>query len=561
MPIAFAMGMRLSMRKKTNTIQSALSFLGANGLIFLLSLAILVFILFPVVGVLLRSVQLDGSFTTQFYRELINTDMLKITTQSILLAFASSIIAAVFAYLIALDLYLSKEWVRKVMDKVLLVTIISPPFVTSIAMIVLLGRRGLISHGLLQMEWDIYGWQGILIIQILSRLSLGIMMLNNSFESIEGDELAASLDLGAGAIATIKNVVLPSTLPGFLSILFLFFTMNLADFSTPIIIGGRFQTLATESYKAVMATGDLNRGAAMSTVMVIPSIFAFYFYMKSMRQFDESSAKSASGRDYLPTVPKVFKVILSVFTSLFILFNLAKYSTIILSAFTNQATGSLTFTLNNFSKLEGLSIKAFKRSIVFSFIASTIAVIIGTSLSYYIYRAKKRLKPLEFIASLPYIIPGTFFGLGYLVAFNKPPKAITGTAAIVILNLAFRQISISNKTANAVYVKIDQKIESAAKDLGASRFTMLRTIILPMSAPIFASSFAQIFTSSMTAFGSIMFLVSPGKLLASTEMFRQIKGGGNSVGSILAILIILATATVNISMTLLFRRLDKVKGQ
>lgn len=549
------------MRKKTNTIQSALSFLGANGLIFLLSLAILVFILFPVVGVLLRSVQLDGSFTTQFYRELINTDMLKITTQSILLAFASSIIAAVFAYLIALDLYLSKEWVRKVMDKVLLVTIISPPFVTSIAMIVLLGRRGLISHGLLQMEWDIYGWQGILIIQILSRLSLGIMMLNNSFESIEGDELAASLDLGAGAIATIKNVVLPSTLPGFLSILFLFFTMNLADFSTPIIIGGRFQTLATESYKAVMATGDLNRGAAMSTVMVIPSIFAFYFYMKSMRQFDESSAKSASGRDYLPTVPKVFKVILSVFTSLFILFNLAKYSTIILSAFTNQATGSLTFTLNNFSKLEGLSIKAFKRSIVFSFIASTIAVIIGTSLSYYIYRAKKRLKPLEFIASLPYIIPGTFFGLGYLVAFNKPPKAITGTAAIVILNLAFRQISISNKTANAVYVKIDQKIESAAKDLGASRFTMLRTIILPMSAPIFASSFAQIFTSSMTAFGSIMFLVSPGKLLASTEMFRQIKGGGNSVGSILAILIILATATVNISMTLLFRRLDKVKGQ
>ena len=168
---------------------------------------------------------------------------------------------------------------------------------------------------------------------------------------------------------------------------------------------------------------------------------------------------------------------------------------------------------------------------------------------------------MEFIASLPYIIPGTFFGLGYLVAFNKPPIAITGTAAIVILNLAFRQISISNKTANAVYVKIDQKIESAAKDLGASRFTVLRTIILPMSAPIFASSFAQIFTSSMTAFGSIMFRVSPGKLLASTEMFRQIKGGGNSVGSILAILIILATATVNISMTLLFRRLDKVKGQ
>ena len=125
MPIAFAMGMRLSMRKKLNSTQSFLSFLGDNGFIFLLSLAILIFILFPVVSVILRSLQLDGAFTTQFYRELINTDMLEITTQSILLAFASSIIAAIFAYLIALNLYLSKDWVRKVMDKVLLMPSVS----------------------------------------------------------------------------------------------------------------------------------------------------------------------------------------------------------------------------------------------------------------------------------------------------------------------------------------------------------------------------------------------------------------------------------------------------
>jgi iron(III) transport system permease protein len=535
------------------------SWFSRNIFVIILAILILVFVAFPVISVLLKSADGEGGATLQYYRELFNKDMFDITVQSLLLAAASSIIGTVLAYILSLGVYVSSPWLRNAMKKVLLITIISPPFVTSIVMILLFGRRGFITYDLFNLNWNIYGWQGILLIQVLSTLSFAMLILSNSFDSIDERAVTASLDLGVTPIQTFKNIVIPNTMPGILSVLFILFTMNFADFGTPVIIGGRFQTLATEAYNAVLSTGDLNRGAAMSTVMVLPSILAFIFYSQMMKKVGTSNFgdKGISNSTTALKLPKCIKILLEFSLVLFIVFNLLKYSTIVLSTVTNNATGKLRFTLDNFSKLEPVSISAFQRSIFYSLIASVLAVIIGTSLSYYIYRLKRRnIKTLEFIASLPYIIPGTFFGLGYLVAFNNKPIFLTGSAAIVILNLAFRQISVANKNANSTYPNIDAKLESAGKDLGANKFQLLKTVIIPMSIPIFTTSFAQIFTSSMTAFGSVMFLVSPGKLLASTEMFRQIKGGGNAVGSILAVFIILITGFVNVLMTNILKKVE-----
>ena len=75
------------------------------------------------------------------------------------------------------------------------------------------------------------------------------------------------------------------------------------------------------------------------------------------------------------------------------------------------------------------------RSIIFAITAGIISSVLGILLSYYTHRRKiPFMKYMEFVSSLPYIIPGIFFGLGYVVAFNNKPLLLTGTTAIVILN-------------------------------------------------------------------------------------------------------------------------------
>ena len=71
---------------------------------------------------------------------------------------------------------------------------------------------------------------------------------------------------------------------------------------------------------------------------------------------------------------------------------------------------------------------------------------------------------IEFVSALPYIIPGIFFGLGYIVGFNKEPLLLTGTTTIVILNSTFRHISVANKATNAAFTTIDTRIEDASRD-------------------------------------------------------------------------------------------------
>ncbi len=47
-----------------------------------------------------------------------------------------------------------------------MLTMISPPFVSSLAYINLFGRRGIITHGILKLTLNTYGWRGIVIMEL-----------------------------------------------------------------------------------------------------------------------------------------------------------------------------------------------------------------------------------------------------------------------------------------------------------------------------------------------------------------------------------------------------------
>ena len=134
---------------------------------------------------------------------------------------------------------------------------------------------------------------------------------------------------------------------------------------------------------------------------------------------------------------------------------------------------------------------------------------------------------------------------------------IRGTSAIIILNLVFRQISLTNKSANAMFSGIDRKIEDAARDLGASRLEVLFGVILPLLKTTFATGFISIFTSCMTSVGAIIFLISPGKNGASAELFQSIENGRYGVASVQAVLIILVTVGINMAFMSLTKRRER----
>ncbi|MHB9924277.1 ABC transporter permease [Clostridium botulinum] len=520
-------------------------------LIILIILLVLLFIFWPIMCVIKESFLKDGNFTLNLYKDIFKNNK-KLIYNSVFVSCMCTIFTTLISTSIAFYVSFSSSRIRKIITVTLMLTMISPPFVSSLAYINLFGRRGFITHGILKLTLNTYGWQGIVIMETLGLVSMTSLLLIGIIGGIDKNFIDASLDLGAGFNYTLIRIVLSLIKPGIIVSALLAFVRSLSDFGTPMIIGGSFQVLATEVYMNIIANGNFGMAAAMSILILIPSLIAFLiyrFYMSNFEIFSKDSKKLFSeGYEY--KIKGVLAIILKVITYLFLLVMIMQYISIFLSAITNYKFNKMFFTLDNIKRIYDYNLSSFGRSIVYSLITGLIGSLLGILISYYVDRRKVIGGELiDFISTLPYIIPGTFLGIGYIFAFNKYPLELTGTAFIVITNCIFKQIPMTTKMSSAVLSGIDLQTEEAAKDLGAPNIFIIKDIILPMLKPAFLVGFINNFTSTMTTIGAIIFLIYPGQKVATVEMFDAIQSGEYGVGSAMASLIIIITLIINILFT------------
>ncbi|WP_061316440.1 ABC transporter permease [Clostridium botulinum] len=520
-------------------------------LIILIILLVLLFIFWPIMCVIKESFLKDGNFTLNLYKDIFKNNK-KLIYNSVFVSCMCTIFTTLISTSIAFYVSFSSSRIRKIITVTLMLTMISPPFVSSLAYINLFGRRGFITHGILKLTLNTYGWQGIVIMETLGLVSMTSLLLIGIIGGIDKNFIDASLDLGAGFNYTLIRIVLSLIKPGIIVSALLAFVRSLSDFGTPMIIGGSFQVLATEVYMNIIANGNFGMAAAMSVLILIPSLIAFLiyrFYMSNFEIFSKDSKKLFSeGYEY--KIKGVLAIILKVITYLFLLVMIMQYISIFLSAITNYKFNKMFFTLDNIKRIYDYNLSSFGRSIVYSLITGLIGSLLGILISYYVDRRKVIGGELiDFISTLPYIIPGTFLGIGYIFAFNKYPLELTGTAFIVITNCIFKQIPMTTKMSSAVLSGIDLQTEEAAKDLGAPNIFIIKDIILPMLKPAFLVGFINNFTSTMTTIGAIILLIYPGQKVATVEMFDAIQSGEYGVGSAMASLIIIITLIINILFT------------
>ena len=527
-------------------------------LICMVAILIILFILLPFFAVLKESIYSNNKFNFKYIIEIFSKP--KLIKNSIKVAFITGIITTFISTCIAIYYYIAGSKTKTVIRIILSTTIISPPFVTALSYINLFGRRGLISYHLLKLSINPYGMWGVILMQIISDFSLSSLLLMGFIISIDKSLIDSAKSLGAKTNNIIKDILLPFLIPAIKASALLTFLRSLSDFGTVAIIGGNFNVLASESYFAVISEGNVAKAAAINVVLLLPALIVFIFYQKSIKNISLSTHGLGSGdeniekKGYLYTIVKLIAII-------FILWISIQYTSIFLSSISMMRKGKLIYTLQNIIEARVYLNKTIFRSIYYSLISAFFGSILGLIIAYYLQIRKiKIFKIIDFIATLPYIIPGTFFGLGYLMAFNKPPLYIVGTSAIVILNILFKQIPFSTKMGNASMEKINLDSLNSIRDLCGNRISELKDAIIPMSKDALSISFINAFTTSMTTIGSIIFLVSPGQKVLTIVMFDLIQSGNYNVGSVIAVLIIVICLIVNSLYLIILNRNNIRRG-
>lgn len=524
-------------------------------IIFTLVFCLFTFILFPFLRVFSSTFYSGGKFTLEGFTFLKTQS--KLLYNSIFVAFFTTIITTVVSVSIGIFCFSIRKSFKKIISFILMITMISPPFVSSLAYIRLFGRRGFITHDIFKLSIDAYGSFGIILMQSIGLISLSGLMIISALNSIDKEQINSARSLGAKTNNLILDIILPQLLPSIKVVAILSFIRSIADFSTPLIIGGAFETLASKSYNVFISDGNIVQAGAMNIMLCVPVVLTFIFYVKNSKIISNTNFGANTSEVNIEKRGFVFSFItLTAIVFLILLF--LQYSSVILSAFTDYSKGKLYFTFEHFVDIKDHIDKTVFRSIYYSLISAFFGSLIGLLLQYYIHiRNVKFLKIFEFIATMPYMLPGTFFGIGYILAFNNYPIYITGTALIVILNVTFKQLPFSTKIFNSSLETIDKNQILSAKDLGANEFFIFKDVVLSHTRNDFVISMINGFNSTMTTVGSIIFIVYPAQKVLTLVMFDVINSGKYNTASVLALLIIL----ICLSFSLLFMLINYILGK
>ena len=521
----------------------------ADRLILLLLLgAVCLFILWPMLCILLRSLgDGEGGFSLAAYAEVWQRYRGNLWN-SIFVGVLSSLLCTLFSTAAAVFIATRKGWVKIACMALLLITMVSPPFVSSLAYIQLYGRRGWITYRLLGLTWDPYNCWGVIWMQSISFVPLNALLLIGILTKLDTGSLQAARDLGAKPAAILRDIVLPLMGPGILVSLLLSFVRSLADYGTPVIIGGRFSTIASEIYLQLVGYSDLEKSSAMNMFLLLPAIAAFFLYRYLMGRSDKLSEGSRARQGRLELSLSrcgAVGIIIIAVSLLFFLMMILQYGCIFLSGFLKSTKGVYSFTLRNWEELWRLDTTTMVRSVVYALIVSLVGTLFAMLFAYYMERRKVPFHSFfDCLATLPYMLPGTCFGIGYILAFNHEPLKLTGTAVIVLANMLFKQLPTATKICSASLTQVPLSLEHSARDLGGGQLAVLRDVILPSLRSAFLSCFVYNFSSSMTTAGAIIFLINPGKKLAVFKLFDAVYTGDYAVASLIASVIIVIVLAV-----------------
>ena len=530
----------------------------------LISLFLLVFLVIPVVQVVFVAFMdaTTGEFTLLNFKDFFNTALFRESFWNSLYVGAMSVLLASL-FSIPLAYFTSRFEFRGavIIQSLGIIPLIMPPFVGAVAMLMMFGRNG--SVNLLLDQWFGFtipfmeGLNGVIFVQSVHYFPFILINLSAALQNIDRAMEESAQNLGCSGLRLFRRIVLPLAMPGYMAGASLVFLKVFDDLGTPLLLNVN-NMLAPQAYLRIASIGIKDpMGYVISVILVVIALSSMWLAMLALKGKDYATVQKGGGglakRRMRPWEKVLAWIIVLVIMSLV----LAPHFGLTLLSFGTIWSFSVVpdaFTLNHFVAIFADTPEYMTNTVLYSFLAGLIDVVLGTAIAYIVLRTKLIGRQwLDYTAMAAVAIPGLVIGIGYLrtffsyeVPWLQNQSFATWWVAIVIA-LSIRRLPYALRACTAALQQVSVSLEESAENLGANKLSTVRKIVVPLMAGGILAGFVTSFATAAVELGMTLMLVaknSDGPLSYGIYVYMQSaagRGPGAALGLVAVFVVGLCT--------------------
>ncbi len=369
------------------------------------------------------------------------------------------------------------------------------------------------------------------------------LFLRNAIRGIDYNTVEAARNMGASPVRVLLKVVFPTLVPTMFSLTVMTFITGLCAMSAPTLLG--FDSINPEIVRLAGSSAadeafPQARAALLSIILAMFTIILLTVlsaYERKGHYLSVSKTKAKLVKQKI-TNP-VANVLTHIYAYLLFIIYMTPVVMIVIFAFQNYSAIKLktlsfdSFTLINFfgkqdyeyltsrgkvrtrvGQISGVfsnedTLGGIQTSFILSALAAALACVIVVVAVNYIFKHKNKLRAtvLEYSLLFPWLLPTILICYSYRTYFNSTDVWYVfgqnlyyreNVRLLIVIAYTVVKLPFALRMIKASFYAIDEELEDAAKNLGASEWwTFIKVklpIILPSVLAVFALNFNALFT-------------------------------------------------------------------
>ena len=471
----------------------------------------------------------SGSFTLEYVSEVFLNEIYR---EGLMNAFSIAFWTTVGCLIVALPLafcYVRFEFPGKtLLNSLVLIPMILPPFVGAIGVKAMLGQAGavnsfLAAFGLMDpahpIDWLGEGQMlGIVIMEVLHLYPILYLNAAAALANIDPALEEAATSFGCNPVRRFWRVTLPLIMPGVFAGGTIVFIWAFTELGVPLV----FDYSRVTSVQIFSAIKDLSGNPFPYALVVVMLVFSTLIYGVSKWFFGSSSSggggRATTARETV-VLPMRTGIACACGFALVTFLAVIPHLGVLFLAVAQDWYGTVfpeALTLTHYRDALGheLTLSSISNSLKYSAAATLVDLVLGVAAAYVVVRTRiKGRQILDAMAMLPLAFPGLVMAFGFLAMTRDGQMfdwLMIGENPVLVLVIAYsvRRLPYVVRSASAGFQQVSPSLEEAAQNLGATPERALWRITLPLVAP-------NLIAGAMLAFAFAMLEVSDSMILAA----------------------------------------------